>query len=239
MIEALRRRGERATGLDRRVGIVVRLVERVGRLFDVMDTVISALVGFEDGELHLGVGTRLERVRVRACIQVIEAGPFPWRLAAVVVFAFGFVFLVVARFVLRSVVVAAFEAVDAGACSEEGDVGVVVTEGGYDVVRPRLEPLHPVDEQVGVANRPLNLWPWFPAVAVLPDRDERLRRRHVAGDFAREIAEHEERCLCCRFATGAAATQAARDGTDRSGTESSRDESSSSVLRHVLLTFAD
>jgi len=56
----------------------------------------------------------LERVHVRAYIQVIEAGPSPGCLVTVVVFALGFAFLVVALLMFRAVAVAAFEAVDTG-----------------------------------------------------------------------------------------------------------------------------
>jgi hypothetical protein len=106
----------------------------------------------------------------------------------VIVFSFAvvtfLVFALMISFVTVIVVVPAFDEVDTSTGSDDIDVGVVVTETRHEVVSPRLEALHSVEKEVRFENCSLNLWPWFPPVAVLADRDERLCGRGVACNLA-------------------------------------------------------
>jgi hypothetical protein len=88
--------------------------------------------------------------------------------------------------------------IDAGVDGLDG--GVVGGEVGGDVIDPRLEPLHPVNEEVGRPDRLADARPRLPAVAVLADRDQQLRVCRVARDRVRHVTEDEERRLRGRVA---------------------------------------
>ncbi|ELZ49139.1 hypothetical protein C463_00160 [Halorubrum californiense DSM 19288] len=127
-------------------------------------------------------------MRVGASFEVVEASPLPGSLPTVIVLSFTvvtfLVFALMISFLTVIVVVTAFDEVDTSTGSDDIDVGVVVTETRHEVVSPRLESLHPVEEKVRFEDCSLNLWPWFPPVAVLADRDERLCGRGVACNLA-------------------------------------------------------
>ncbi|EMA69240.1 hypothetical protein C468_01685 [Halorubrum kocurii JCM 14978] len=130
---------------------------------------------------------------------MVEASPLPGSLPTVIVLSFTvvafLVFALMISFVTVIVVVSAFDEVDTSTGSDDIDVGVVVTETRHEVVSPRLEALHSVEKEVRFEDCSLNLWPWFPPVAVLADRDERLCGRGVACNLAGQVPEYEERRL--------------------------------------------
>jgi hypothetical protein len=69
------------------------------------------------------------------------------------------VFRLVVFFV--TVVVSAFDEVETCTGSDDVEDGVVVTETLNEVVNPRLESLHPVDEENRFEDRSLDLETWF------------------------------------------------------------------------------
>ncbi len=148
--------------------------------------------------------------------------------------------LVVVVALLRVIVVAA-EEVDAVAGRDGADVRPVRPEVPDDVVGPRLEPLHPVDEEVGLEDRLADARPRLPTMAVLADRHERLRGRGVARYLRREVAEHEERGLRSGALRAAlsASPHAAGERPEGEGGRSPPDELPPGALHNIIKNYSD
>ena len=168
--------------------------------------------------------------------------------APVLLFAFVVAIVLVLAFVaflvpfVVTVVVAIFDELDTSAGGDDLDIRVVVAETRHEVVGPRLEAVHSVDEDVRFEDCPLNLGAWFPPVAVLADRDKRLRRCGVTRDLTGQVPEHEERRLGFRAIStpivgGSIGREATSEGADRGESDSGRDRAPPGVSRHLLLTL--
>ena len=88
------------------------------------------------------------------------------------------------------------EQVHVGTRVDRRHVGTVRIEVVEDGVDPRLEPGHPVDEKLRLVDVFADSGSGLPAVAVLANGDQQLRRCGVARDFAGDVAEDEKRRLC-------------------------------------------